>query len=480
MKELLNTMTGNPYPAVRKAIRGDKSGLIAVAAMGAQGSVPPTPPTIYTLEVNSEKWPAENSFGNSGSIVVKDPQAVNEHLGFEVVEVNLHTDRKFTADGGREFGVGSILEFTGLTMENWEETGINLFEGNVHGDMGIEDDIAQLFISDEAETKNLDYICFSTTPSEDDDTRAMYVAQESRVETECQKDENDQNTGMAVDVTIIPLLDINPFSETYNTGYDQRYAGEPYENLESCPLPEPPQPEPEPFFIATDDNSTPTEISLEKNGNPTELTMEYSFDKENWQTYTLGTTLDISQSPNSKVWFRNSGNTRFSIGQSDYYRFAFESNADNKISVGGNIASLKSRDMSDTTSNEYDFKSLLSGKFGYNTAIKYAHELDLGNYVTLANHCFDQMFLRCTSLLTSPELPATTLVDNCYSYMFNGCTLLTSITCLAENISATDCVNGWVDGVAQSGTFTKSPNMSSWTTGVDGIPSGWTVVDAVA
>lgn len=28
-----------------------------------------------------------------------------------------------------------------------------------------------------------------------------------------------------------------------------------------------------------------------------------------------------------------------------------------------------------------------------------------------------------------------------------------------------------------TGTFVKNPNMTSWTTGVNGIPRGWTVVN---
>ena len=96
---------------------------------------------------------------------------------------------------------------------------------------------------------------------------------------------------------------------------------------------------------------------------------------------------------------------------------------------------------------------------------------------TLANNCYGSMFNGCTSLTTAPELPATTLVDNCYWFMFNGCTSLSAITCLATDISATDCTTGWVNGVASTGTFTKNATMSGWTTGDNGIPSGWTVED---
>ena len=88
------------------------------------------------------------------------------------------------------------------------------------------------------------------------------------------------------------------------------------------------------------------------------------------------------------------------------------------------------------------------------------------------------MFRNCTSLTTAPVLPATTLEGNCYTRMFQGCTSLNYIKCLATSTGATLCTSDWVNGVAATGTFVKNKDMSSWTTGVSGIPSGWTVVDS--
>ena len=122
---------------------------------------------------------------------------------------------------------------------------------------------------------------------------------------------------------------------------------------------------------------------------------------------------------------------------------------------------------------------------------------------TLANYCYSYMFADCINLTTAPELPATTLANYCYSYMFYGCIGLTSapqlpaatltqnaynamfafdsqlsqITCLATNISATNCTKNWLEGVSENGTFTKDASMTGWTTGVDGIPTNWAVVD---
>ena len=97
---------------------------------------------------------------------------------------------------------------------------------------------------------------------------------------------------------------------------------------------------------------------------------------------------------------------------------------------------------------------------------------------TLAERCYQHMFYGCTSLTTAPALPATTLAGNCYAGMFRDCTSLNEITCYATDISAANSTENWVSGVASTGTFKKNASMSSWTTGVNGIPSGWTIVDA--
>ena len=119
----------------------------------------------------------------------------------------------------------------------------------------------------------------------------------------------------------------------------------------------------------------------------------------------------------------------------------------------------------------------------------------------LASNCYMDMFSGCNSLLIAPELPATTLYDGCYESMFSGCYSLTTapelkaariadgayknmfygcsrlnyIKCLATDVSGYECTYNWAKDVASDGTFVKAANMSSWTTGSDGIPSGWTV-----
>lgn len=98
---------------------------------------------------------------------------------------------------------------------------------------------------------------------------------------------------------------------------------------------------------------------------------------------------------------------------------------------------------------------------------------------TLAGYCYKYMFGGCTAMTKAPILPATTLVDFCYESMFYNCSSLNNITCLATDITASDCTNNWLDGVAATGTFTAHDSSVGWTANsTSGIPSGWTRVNA--
>lgn len=67
------------------------------------------------------------------------------------------------------------------------------------------------------------------------------------------------------------------------------------------------------------------------------------------------------------------------------------------------------------------------------------------------------------------------LVEGCYANMFDGCGSINAVTCLATTIPGSNCTTDWLNGVDNQGTFTKAKGASCWTSGSDGIPSGWTV-----
>ena len=142
-----------------------------------------------------------------------------------------------------------------------------------------------------------------------------------------------------------------------------------------------------------------------------------------------------------------------------------------------------------TTTSQYSVGGNISGLFYPRELPRYAFKeafLDDENLVganklilkhgLLAESCYSDMFSGCTGLTTAPELPATSLAESCYSDMFSGCTGLTTIDCYATSY-AIGATSNWVNGVAEIGTFSKASDADFWETGVNGIPSGWSVVD---
>ena len=104
--------------------------------------------------------------------------------------------------------------------------------------------------------------------------------------------------------------------------------------------------------------------------------------------------------------------------------------------------------------------------------------------LTLAPGCYSNMFEGCSMLNNAPHLPAPELVEGCYAYMFNGCRDLYQVTCLATTIpTGTNCTQDWLNEVSDHSpdggpcTFTKAKGASCWTTGNNGIPSGWDVYE---
>lgn len=132
-----------------------------------------------------------------------------------------------------------------------------------------------------------------------------------------------------------------------------------------------------------------------------------------------------------------------------------------------------------TTVPELPATSLASGCYSnmfYNCSniTNFQNELPA---TTLAESCYSRMFYGCGSLEKAPELPALVLTNSCYYQMFMGCVSVTTLKCLATDISASNCTYQWLRIVANTATFIKNPDMTSWPTGIDGIPNGWTVVD---
>lgn len=138
-----------------------------------------------------------------------------------------------------------------------------------------------------------------------------------------------------------------------------------------------------------------------------------------------------------------------------------------------------------------------------------SHLVDASNLILpalqLSQYCYFRMFQGCSSLIGAPALPATSLAPFCYCYIFHSCSSLEkapvlpaltlpdfayfqafymcyqlkSITCLATDITTATMPTGeWMNQVSSTGVFYKNRNMSGWESGDNGIPNGWTVLNA--
>ena len=88
------------------------------------------------------------------------------------------------------------------------------------------------------------------------------------------------------------------------------------------------------------------------------------------------------------------------------------------------------------------------------------------------------MFTGCSNLETAPLLPALTVTNYSYTYMFVNCKKLNYIKAMLTSTPSNTTTPGWVSGVAATGTFVKNSAATWNVTGVNGIPTGWTIETA--
>ena len=234
-------------------------------------------------------------------------------------------------------------------------------------------------------------------------------------------------------------------------------------------------------------------VTFTKSTGINDLSIEYSLNGGAWTAYSSTITLEHA---GDRVSFRGD-NATYATSDTPGYYSNFSCTAG--CYVYGNIMSLVDKDKFATNTaltGHYAFAGLFAGNTNIDihadkALLLPATTLTYGCYknmfqgctglttapalpaTTLTNHCYDNMFQGCTSLTTAPALPATTLAERCYYEMFKGCTKLNNVTCLATDINVPYCTTNWLDGVAATGMFYKAPD-ANWTTGANGIPSGWT------
>ena len=170
-------------------------------------------------------------------------------------------------------------------------------------------------------------------------------------------------------------------------------------------------------------------VRLAQVGTPYEISLEYSTDESHWKPYTIGETITLADS--TFLLFRSGEhkNRKFSKDDENYYHFEISG----PISAQGNIMSLLNRDFS-TPLTKYAFFALFEGC----TSLLSAPELPA---TTMEQGGYFGMFSECTELTSAPELPAKALAYNCYGMMFKGCSALTSAPELPATEMKSYCYN---------------------------------------
>ena len=210
-------------------------------------------------------------------------------------------------------------------------------------------------------------------------------------------------------------------------------------------------------------------VTLTKNGSPTEVQLQYSLDGcktwTDWQEVSNVRSSILQAGQTMYLRNKSATPTGFSTSGDDYYQFAFVGT----VAAHGNCNSLlcKYPNMVTTLGS---FSSCFRSLFHQCTSLLTAPELPA---TTLASYCYRNMFYGCTSLTVAPELPATTLVDNCYNRMFVGCTSLNFIKTYMTDITASDCLIYWLYTASDTGDLYCDQNLTI-PTGDSGIPNGWT------
>ena len=162
-------------------------------------------------------------------------------------------------------------------------------------------------------------------------------------------------------------------------------------------------------------------------------TMEYSTDTENWTTWDGSSISSVE----GKVYLRGTENTRFSLIFNDEYDdySEFVINGTN-VECIGNIETL------------LDWQTVVDGQHPVMDDYCFAYAFyNCSSLITspalpattLANECYYRMFYRCTNLTTAPALPATTLSWACYYGMFEDCTNLITAPALSATTLAGYC-----------------------------------------
>ena len=230
-----------------------------------------------------------------------------------------------------------------------------------------------------------------------------------------------------------------------------------------------------------EDNNTITFTKYNQNGLRVmaDKPIQYSKDLTTWNNISFVTdnSSQIVLNSGEKLYLKGT-NSAYGELVGSFYMSAANIQTSENIDFMGNIMSLIYGDNFENNSTISTIRTF-TNLFRNNNKLTNAKDLVLPT-TSLTTGCYQQMFYGCTSLTVAPELPATTLVNSCYDSMFRGCTSLNYVKAMFTTTPSSSYTSNWVSGVSSTGTFVKNSSATWDVTGVNGVPSGWTVTTASA
>ena len=211
-------------------------------------------------------------------------------------------------------------------------------------------------------------------------------------------------------------------------------------------------------FTAIEDNASVKMVLYDRGKTPAGWQDKNFYYKKNddveWTEWVFenNTTSLITLNKGEKLYVMSDSSNSccvFDKGEYNYKYYYFTINK-GKISASGNIMSLLN--FTPVLPN-YAFYSL----FEDCTSLVSAPELPA---TTLSEGCYKSMFTYCSSLTTAPELPATTLATNCYNSMFNICRSLTQAPALPATTLASHC---YEQMFSDCSSLTQAPELPATT-----------------
>lgn len=249
---------------------------------------------------------------------------------------------------------------------------------------------------------------------------------------------------------------------------------------------------------------------------------EYSYDAITWDDFNNKT---ISLTTGQKVYVRGEVTADQQFGNNQFSNFTAVGNvkvsgdinslksktnweqwADNKFPYtgaqcclfrnGGDFTDVKDIIISTKDMNNHEIRSIFEGlpiidspdfsnikKIGAETlcglffnCTQLVNGPAIFNVDNVPTYGMVDMFYGCTSLVNAPILNIKTASYDSLRNMFYNCNSLNYVKCYLTGTISNTAVQNWLYRVASPGTFECYPT-ANYSSGVSGIPSGWTRVD---